>query len=469
MNNSEYQNNIHKKNEPEIPCILISDLISMLEAHLPIPLRLSANLELKVLCPGPDDGDRGDIPTTTPLSIPETASLIISPLGCSLHLTETGRGYLNSGHAWILRLDEHDIVSSEHLKKIDSAVEHIIQNTPTALKGLILCGTCIDVLLGSDYPSYSEYLSKKYGLRVTYQIMGPILKGTPKSGQYHMYTAVYNLLRSPEKYIPERSVNILGLMKNPSPDSELLPLLHKAGINRLYYIGDFSSLSECDKMTHSLLNIVTCENALTAAKEMEKKFHIPYLLMLPSYNPDTIHGYYKKLSEALNVVIDDRSYYEKTKRQTVRLKTKTANMTCAVGERNIYPTLNAALDAIALGFRPAAIFLRNVSYDDIPLLQKIFNTNPDTRVYFDTHPGMWNYIRYPQDYDISFGVPLLYLCNTPHTIDAPIHFPFIDYSTLEHFLNDLELLLDGSPQTSSATKINTYNPDKRIWNTFRKE
>lgn len=468
MNNLKYPNHIGN-NCPEISSIPISDLISMLEKNIPVPLRLSANLELKVLCPGPDDGDRGDIPTTTPLSVPETASLIISPLGCSLHLTETGRGHCNLGYTWFLRLEEHDIISSEHLNKIDAAVNHIVRNTPTPLKGLILCGTCIDVLLGSDYPFYSDYLSKKYDLRVTYQIMGPILKGTPKSGQYHMYTAVYHLLRSPDKCIPERTVNILGLMKNPSPDSELPLLLRKAGINHLYYIGDFSSLSECDKMTKSLLNIVTCENALTAAEDMEKNFHIPYLLMLPSYNPDTIHGYYKKLSELLNIAIDDRPYYEKIKQQTERLKTKVSNMTCAVGERNIYPTLHVVLDTIALGFRPAAIFLRKVSYDDLPLLQKIFIANPDTRIYFDTHPGMWNYIHHPQNYDISFGVPLLYLRNTPYTIDAPIHFPFIDYSTLEHFLNNLELLLDCKPQTCPVTNINTDNPDKRIWNIFRKE
>lgn len=449
--------------------IPISQLITMLENDTPIPLRLSANLELKVLCPGPDDGDRGDIPTTTPLAIPEMASLIISPLGCSLHLNETGRGHHNLGRAWILRLEERDIVSSEHLDKIDLAVEHIIRNTPGTLKGLILCGTCIDALLGTDYAFYSDYLSEKYGIRVSYQIMGPILKGTPRSGQYHMYTSIYNLLRSPKEYIPEKSVNILGLLENPSPESELHSLLHNAGIEHLYYIGDFSSFDECDKMTQSLLNIVTCENALTAAKEMEKRFHIPYLLLLPSYNPDTIHEYYRQISELLNTPIDDNSYYERLKQQVERLKTKTANLTCAVGERNIYPTLNVALDAIALGFRLTAIFLRKVSCDDLPLLREIALANPDTRIYFDTHPGMWNYAHHPQNYDVSFGVPLLYLRGTPHTIDAPIHFPHIDYCTLERLLNELELLLDHHPQSSSLPEASTTRPGKRIWNTARKE
>ena len=36
------------------PFITISRLITMLEDHTPVPLRLEANLELKVLCPGPD-------------------------------------------------------------------------------------------------------------------------------------------------------------------------------------------------------------------------------------------------------------------------------------------------------------------------------------------------------------------------------------------------------------------------------
>lgn len=454
--------------ENSSPFITISHLITMLENHTPVPLRLEANLELKVLCPGPDDGDRGDIPTTTPLAVPETVSLIISPLGCSLHVTETGRGTYNSGRSWILCLEEYDIVSGDYLDKIDRAVGQIIQDTPSIVKGLILCGTCIDVLLGTDYDFYADHLSKKYGIRVSAQIMGPILKGTPGSGLYHMYTAIYRLLRFPAKPIAEKSVNILGILKAPSPDSEFPALLRDAGIDKIYYIGDFTSLEACDNMICSLLNIVVCENALTAAEEMKRKFQIPYVVLLPSYDPDTIHEYYRKISEALNLSVDDGFYYKKSRKLLHLLRTKAADITCAVGERNISPVLNVALDTIALGFRLEAVFLRKAASADLPMLRKIAAKNPDTRIYYDTHPGMWNYIHSPQNYDISFGVPFPYLRNTPYTMDAPIHFPYIDYATLERLMTRISRLLDCRRQTHSVPEEDTI-PNKRRWVTYRQE
>ena len=173
----------------------IPELCTFLRHNTPIPARLAANLELKVLCPGPDDGDCGVIPTTTPLDIPDIATLIVSPTGCSLHLTETGRGKINPRRAWILNLEEKDIVSSDFFEEINQAVYEIKKKTPITLKGLIICGTCIDALLGTDYASIASLLEKEHDIRITYQIMGPILKGTPRSGQYHMYTSIYNLLR----------------------------------------------------------------------------------------------------------------------------------------------------------------------------------------------------------------------------------------------------------------------------------
>lgn len=446
----------------------IPELCDYLRHNIPIPARLAANLELKVLCPGPDDGDCGVIPTTTPLNIPDIATLIVSPTGCSLHLTETGRGKINQKRAWILNLKEKDIVSSDFFEPISQAIYEIKKKTPKPLKGLIICGTCIDALLGTDYASIATLLEEEHDIRVTYQIMGPILKGTPRSGQYHMYTAMYNLLRKAPSNNVLKSINILGPLHNPSKNSELPELLKQAGIDNIFYLGDFSTLEDCDCMTNSLLNIVTVENALTAAKELKRKHNIPYLYLPPSYNPETIHANYQKISEALDITIDDSKEYQENKILADRLKSRLSTRKCAIGERNIYNTLDVTLDLIGLGCSITKIFLRKASPSDLPKLEQINNLAPHAEVCFDTHPSLWNYCATSSDFDLSFGVPLLFIKNSSDVIDAPIHFPFIDYASLTDLFIQLEKCLDNSVK-KERMESNSTIPNPRKWTVYRKD
>lgn len=446
----------------------IPELCTFLRHNTPIPARLAANLELKVLCPGPDDGDCGVIPTTTPLDIPDIATLIVSPTGCSLHLTETGRGKINPRRAWILNLEEKDIVSSDFFEEINQAVYEIKKKTPITLKGLIICGTCIDALLGTDYASIASLLEKEHDIRITYQIMGPILKGTPRSGQYHMYTSIYNLLRKSPSESIAKSINILGPLHSPSPKSELPGLLKLADIDNIFYMGDFSTLEDCDCMTNSILNIVTVENALTAAKELKRKFNIPFLYLPPSYNPETIHANYQKLSDALNITIDDSKEYMEAKMLADRLKSRLSTKICAVGERNIYNTLDVTLDLIDLGCNIKKIFLRKASPSDLPKLEQINNLAPNVEVCFDTHPSLWNYSATPDDFDLSFGVPLLFIKNASHVTDAPIHFPFIDYASLTDLFLQLEKCLDNNIKKENKENKNTI-PNPRKWNVYKSD
>lgn len=331
---------------------------------------------------------------------------------------------------------------------------------------MILCGTCIDALVNTDYDSICRRLSTRFHLRVTYQIMGPIIKGTPKHGQYHMYTSIYNLLNAVPKSSNRKTVNILGRLNAPDIHSEFSRLLTQADITDVFYIADFCTLEECDKMTNSILNIVVNEKALTSAKNLEKRFGIPYLFFSPTYDIEKIHSYYQQLSDFLGVTIDDTAYYKPLREQVQKLKEKAPFFTCAIGERNIYSTLEAASDVMSLGFQIKSIFLRKADISDIPLLNKIARKNPEASIYFDTHPALWNIVGKSMNVDISFGVPLLYLKNSSRILDAPIHFPYIDYSSLKFLLDKLEYMLSNSALPCSEQDSNSFL--KRQWRIYER-
>lgn len=454
----------------QTPYLTIQSVCQMVQEGQPIPLRIGANLEMKVLCPGPDDGDAGAIPTTTPLLVPEIATMLISPMGCGIHLNETGRGPHFPGRTWLLRLEEKDIVIGRYQEILDQAIETILQEQDPPIRGLILCGTCIDVLLGTDYQGMAKALEKKHGIRITSQIMGPILKDTPKWNTYQMYSAIYGLIRKPQSTPPysPKSVNVLGCLTRPVWNSELDALLRQGSIEQVHYIGEYATLGDCDEMASAVLNLVYGEKALAAARDMERKFGIPYVEMAVSYDPDIIHNNYLLIGQKLGIHLDDSSHYQHLLERRAGLRARFSGLHCAVGERNGLNTLRSAVEAAKLGFCVDAAFVRKVYPRDLDNLNWLQEHCPQMNVYFDSHPGMWNYAKSPERFDLVFGVPLPFLKRCPSVIEGPMMYPYFDYASAEWFLNALERALDMQTHHPVCTPSpEVSSPWGKQWGTIR--
>ena len=84
------------------------------------------------------------------LAIPDSIMLIVAPGCCGRNtsLISSMREYDN--RFFYLMMDETDIVTGRHLKKIPKAVEEICESLEKKPSVVMICITCVDALLGTD-------------------------------------------------------------------------------------------------------------------------------------------------------------------------------------------------------------------------------------------------------------------------------------------------------------------------------
>lgn len=455
----------------------IKELYELMRDRKPVSQRVTVNIESNMLC----QGDGGVSPTTSALNVPEVALLLVSPMGCAVHGTQANRAYGKSGRMWFLRLDEKTIVGGNYKKQIDEAVNEILYTNPN-IKGLILCGTCIDVLLGTDYDSFAKILSQKYGIRMTAERMDPILNDAKINGEDIMYKAIYGLLREykgEKRYV---SVNVMGRFEPSGSLAELYDILGQAGINRINYISDFDTLEECDIMTTAILNIVYGKGPVLAAKDMEKKYNIPWVQVYGSYNVEEIHENYVKIGKKLGIRLDDTKYYKEVCSKIEKIKNMCEGFRCAVGDNIDRSTVKAAVDLVGLGFDIDTIFAREITKKDIEYVKWLAENKPDIKVYFSKHPAMKLYADTPRKFDMVFGVAKQLFRKSSGVYEAPTNYRSFDYQTMKDFLDGICRAIENpqsvddfveSIRTSGKKNISVdiliESGEKKNWNISPKE
>lgn len=438
--------------------LTIRQLEQLLEQKQTIPGNLYENAEYKVLC-YPDDGDGGLIPTTTPLCVAHLATLMISPMGCGIHLTETGRGPLDRGRAWLLRLQERDIVLGRQRQLVLEAVETILARTDPPLEGLIITATCLDGLLATDYGSLSREVQRRFSIRCAFDYMGPLLKGSPRQAETKMISACYGLLRPCGRTDPG-AVNLLGPLLSGQAD-ELKVLLAPLGVRRVCCLADFPSLAAADEMTASRLNLVLGGGALWSAREMQRRWGIPYLVLSDTYDPQAIAAHYREIGAALGGSVDDGPLLRQVSERTSALAGQAEGISCGVGGKNDVPCFAAAHTLLELGFTVTTLFAHHVTAADLPLVRALADRAPRMRVYFDSHPSMYRYQAAPEEFTLSFGVPDPFLPQDGSIRQAPILRSGATYSAVLRFLDELEQVLRTPAEPKSVPVPPAF---RRIWN-----
>ena len=100
------------------------------------------------------------------LSIPGSVMLLVGPGCCGRNttiLSEMG-GYSDRFFFYIM--DETDIVTGRHLKKIPQAVCEVVDSLAEKPSVVMICMTCVDALLGTDMERVCRKAEKEAGLPV---------------------------------------------------------------------------------------------------------------------------------------------------------------------------------------------------------------------------------------------------------------------------------------------------------------
>ena len=166
------------------------------------------------------------------LAVPGSIMLIVAPGCCGRNTSMISSMKEYNNRFFYLCMDETDIVTGRHLKKIPKAVASICESLEKKPSVVMICITCVDALLGTDMERICRKSEEKTGLPVRPCCMYALTREGRKPPMVHVRQSLYSLLEPKKK--KGNVVNLLGFFSPLMDDCELYGMLEKAGVTSFH-------------------------------------------------------------------------------------------------------------------------------------------------------------------------------------------------------------------------------------------
>lgn len=230
--------------------------------------------------------------------IEDLAILVVGTSECTYY-TKVFSSNKNKDKVYSLVLKEKEVVFGAD-KTVKEAVKYIKElENPS---GIMIVTTCVPELIGEDYSGIKVEIEEEIGLPIF------VVRTEHYRCNSHIpgMTRAVNSLIEVMKDVKEKSgINIIGHRAEGIENTEMYKILSKNGIEINTIIPSKCKLNEVMSATKAKLNIVTDMIALDLAKDMEKKFNIPYIFFDKHMNKEIIINNYEKISNILNINISE--------------------------------------------------------------------------------------------------------------------------------------------------------------------
>ena len=165
------------------------------------------------------------------LAIPDSIMLLVSPGCCGRNTTGLGNVSAYKGRMFYLQMEETDLVTGRHLKKIPKAVEEIVDTCKKKPSVVMICITCVDALLGTDMERVCHKAEEIVGIPVRPCYMYALTREGRKPPMVHVRQSLYSLLETKKKR--GTSVNLMGYFAPLLEGCELYELLKSIGVKQI--------------------------------------------------------------------------------------------------------------------------------------------------------------------------------------------------------------------------------------------
>jgi len=387
------------------------------------------------------------------LSVPGSVMLIVSPGCCGRNTAEITRIRGCEDRFFYLQMDETDLVTGRHLKKIPEAVCRIAEALPQKPSVIMICITCADALLGTDLERVCRRAEAEVNLPVRPCYMYALTREGRKPPMVYVRESLYSML--PRQKRRSTSVNLLGYFAPVHPESELSSLLKAAGIRNIRQISTCTDVHDFYRMGEANFNLVLNPEARGAADALTKRLGIPSIELTRFYETDLTERQYKAFFAALDMDVpktESSMTREKADLAGEALRSEYPHLSFSIGEVVNGNPFEMALTLLRMGWRVTEVFA-NPSPDWYPYIDRIAALCPDLRVYSNTDPTMLDYKAQPakagSGRHITIGKDAAYY----HPDALHLNFnedaqPF-GYEAAWYLWKRLGELLRGEPQTGT--------------------
>ena len=331
--------------------------------------------------------------------------LIVAPGCCGRNtsLISSMREYDN--RFFYLMMDETDIVTGRHLKKIPKAVEEICESLEKKPSVVMICITCVDALLGTDMERVCRKAEERAGLPVRPCYMYALTREGRKPPMVHVRQSLYSLLEPAKK--KGNVVNLLGFFSPLVDDCELYDILHSAGIKTIHEISRCRNFDEYKTMSEANFNLVLHQEARAAAEDFHERLKIPFIELRRLYQTDKIENQYQAFGSVLGVTFDTTAYRKAAEQAVENFRKVCSDASFAVGECMNGDPFELALALLKYGFKVPEIY-GTITVENFVYMKQLALLSPTTKVFSNMEPTMIYYEPKESGVNITIGKDALY-------------------------------------------------------------
>ena len=322
------------------------------------------------------------------LAVPDSIMLIVAPGCCGRNTSLISSMPEYNDRFFYLMMDETDIVTGRHLKKIPKAVKEICDCCEKKPSVVMICITCVDALLGTDMERVCRKAEEKVDIPVRPCYMYALTREGRKPPMVHVRQSLYSLLEPQKK--KGNVVNLLGFFSPLVDDCEMYELLQQAGVKTIHEISRCKDYEEYQTMSQANFNLVLHPEARFAAEDFHDRLKIPFIELRRLYQTDKIENQYRALGQVLGVSFDQEVYKKAAEEAVERFREVCPDASFAVGECMNGDSFELALALVRYGFRVPEIY-GTITAENFVYIRHLAELSPDTKVFSNMEPTMLYY------------------------------------------------------------------------------
>lgn len=322
------------------------------------------------------------------LAVPGSIMLIVAPGCCGRNTSMISSMKEYNNRFFYLCMDETDIVTGRHLKKIPKAVASICESLEKKPSVVMICITCVDALLGTDMERVCRKAEEKAGLPVRPCYMYALTREGRKPPMVHVRQSLYSLLEPGHK--KGNVVNLLGYFSPLVDDCELYTLLQEAGVKTIHEISRCEDFEEYKKMSEANFNLVLHPEARFAAEDFHDRLKIPFIELRRLYQIDKIGSQYQAFGAALGIEFHAEEQKKQAQEAIESFRKVCPEPIFAVGECANADPFELSLALVKYGFKVAEIY-GTITGENFIYIRQLKKLSPQTKIFSNMEPTMLYY------------------------------------------------------------------------------
>lgn len=322
------------------------------------------------------------------LAVPGSIMLIVAPGCCGRNTSMISSMKEYNNRFFYLCMDETDIVTGRHLKKIPKAVASICESLEKKPSVVMICITCVDALLGTDMERVCRKAEEKAGLPVRPCYMYALTREGRKPPMVHVRQSLYSLLEAGHK--KGNVVNLLGYFSPLVDDCELYILLQEAGVKTIHEISRCEDFEEYKKMSEANFNLVLHPEARFAAEDFHDRLKIPFIELRRLYQIDKIGSQYQAFGAALGIEFHAEEQKKQAQKAIESFRKVCPDPVFAVGECANADPFELSLALVKYGFKVAEIY-GTITGENFIYIRQLKKLSPQTKIFSNMEPTMLYY------------------------------------------------------------------------------